>query len=241
MNPELAARNDARRGLLAGRETGHGYVYLTTNPLSNDVRWYVGKHRANAFDPKYKGSGRNLEAAFKDYGRKNFTVEVLCWAQSEKELYDLEKFHVAFYRSLFGRDRMYNIAKGGPGGGCFAEETKRQISAKLKGRKIGPPSEIHRQRLSESLLGHPVSEDARLKMRIAKIGNANHSGHKHSEDTRQKMAEKKLGKKWSPERRAAAKGRIPWNKGVAQTEEVKQKLSVSAKERHAVKALTQGG
>jgi hypothetical protein len=41
------------------------------------------------------------------------------------------------------------------------------------------------------------------------------------------MSAAKLGKKWSQERRDAAKGRIPWNKGVPQTEEAKQKFSAS--------------
>lgn len=51
-----------------------------------------------------------------------------------------------------------------------------------------PRTEELKQKVSNSLKGHPVSESSREKMRLAKIGNKCHLGHKQSEITKQKLS-----------------------------------------------------
>ena len=178
--------------LSAASSVLHGYIYLTICLLDTDVKWYIGKHRTNKFDPRYKGSGKDLEKAFQKLGKHNFSVELICWASSAEELDGLEKYHIAFYRSLYGRRRMYNIAKGGSGGGCFAEETKRKISKTLKGRKCPPRTAAHRLALSLAQTGKKLSKVGREKIARALTGNKNHFGKKHSNEAKEKIALSKL-------------------------------------------------
>lgn len=137
------------------------------------------------------------------------------------------------------------------------EETKQKISKSLKGKYIRNEESIKRQiesrikngtiklkeetknKISESLKGKkrlPMSEECKKK-----IGNSNkgkkkdngRAGAKHSEETKKKIGEansKSLkGKKMSEESKLKLLGRIPHNKGVSQSEEVKQKISNSKK------------
>jgi hypothetical protein len=137
------------------------------------------------------------------------------------------------------------------------DETKQKISKSLKGRYIRNEESIKRQiesrikngtiklkeetknKISESLKGKkrlPMSEECKKK-----IGNSNkgkkrdngRAGAKHSEETKKKIGEansKSLkGKKMSEESKLKLLGRIPHNKGVSQSEEVKQKISNSKK------------
>jgi hypothetical protein len=100
-------------------------------------------------------------------------------------------------------------------------EVRHRIGEASKGRLVSGET---RQRISASLMGHSVSESSREKMSAAKMGCQSALGHTVSEEGRAKMSAAKTGKKWPQERRDAAKGRVPWNKGTPQTEEAKQKV-----------------
>ncbi len=137
------------------------------------------------------------------------------------------------------------------------EETKQKISKSLKGKYIRNEESIRRQieskikngtiklkeqtknKISESLKGKkrsPMSEECKKK-----IGNANkgkkrdngRTGVKHSEETKKKIGEansKALkGRKMSEASKLKLLGRIPHNKGVPQSDVVKQKISYSKK------------
>lgn len=68
----------------------YGYIYLTENLIN--FRCYIGKHKAETFDIKYKGSGTILESAFKKYGFENFISTVIQTAETEEELNNLEYY-----------------------------------------------------------------------------------------------------------------------------------------------------
>ena len=44
----------------------YGYVYITTNLINN--KRYIGQHKSDKFDTKYKGSGTLITQTFKKYG-----------------------------------------------------------------------------------------------------------------------------------------------------------------------------
>lgn len=62
----------------------YGYIYKTTNLINNKI--YIGKHKSEIFDIKYKGSGQILKSAFIKYGKNNFSCSVIDYANSLEEL-----------------------------------------------------------------------------------------------------------------------------------------------------------
>ena len=65
-----------------------GYAYLSTCTPTGER--YVGAHRSSDVDSMYVGSGKNLTARLRKYGRNAFTLRVLRWASSVDELAKLE-------------------------------------------------------------------------------------------------------------------------------------------------------
>lgn len=100
----------------------YGYIYLTTNLVNGMM--YIGQHRASEFTESYKGSGDKIKKAFKKFGWDNFSVKLLkvCESQEELDLSEIEMIKV--YRDSFGRDKLYNIAKGGAFNPHFKKKKK---------------------------------------------------------------------------------------------------------------------
>ena len=77
------------------------------------------------------------------------------------------------------------------------QETRDKIAQALAGRKNGPPSPETRAKISQAkkgkphpeLVGRPVSDETRKKMRAAHLGNKHCLGHHHTEETRRKLSE----------------------------------------------------
>lgn len=89
----------------------YGYIYKTTNLINGLI--YVGQHKATEFEPnRYMGSGNNIKAAFKEFGKENFKCELLDTAETLEELNNKEKYWVD---ELHARNPLigYNIKKGG--------------------------------------------------------------------------------------------------------------------------------
>lgn len=174
-----------------------GYIYLTTNDINGKV--YIGKCENSHFKSEYLGSGLNLGRSIAKYGIRSFSVMVLVYVSTLKELNELEKKFVARYREALGRENVYNIADGGDGGklrlgmkGNFREgshhtdEAKRKIGEANKGT-IHSPESIAQQK--ESRKWYKATPEIIEKQRQGIIAS------------------------WTPERHEAAKGKIPWNKG----------------------------
>lgn len=93
----------------------YGYIYLTTNTLTNKI--YIGQKKSSTFlGESYLGSGKYLKRAIEKYGASNFSVILLDTAESRQELSDKEVFYIEKFDST-NHDIGYNIAKGGIGGG----------------------------------------------------------------------------------------------------------------------------
>lgn len=192
----------------------YGYIYLTTN-LINDKK-YIGKHRSEVFDEKYKGSGTYLAKAFAKYGFDNFRVELLKECESLDVLNSSEKEYIAKYKAVESKD-FYNLANGGEGN--TSKRTKRTIK-KLKQSLTGRTlSEEHKLHVSESMkgkrTGQKMSEETKKKISLANKGRVMSEEHKRkivesrrknnsywiSEETREKLS-------------LSHKKQVPWNKGL---------------------------
>jgi hypothetical protein len=88
----------------------YGYIYKTT--YLGDKRIYVGQKKGN-FKPSYLGSGKHLRLAISKYGKHNFWVELLAYADTADKLNDLEKYYIQLYRNALGSDKLFNLANGG--------------------------------------------------------------------------------------------------------------------------------
>lgn len=114
----------------------------------------------------------HLQNAWNLYGEDNFSFYIL--EECSNDLLDeKEKYYIAKYHS----DNMefgYNIESGGRSQIVVAEETRKKLSAALKGRVF---SDEHKERIGESLSGRKFSDESREKMRQAKIGRYNGKNH----------------------------------------------------------------
>ena len=75
-----------------------GYIYKTTNIITGD--FYIGKrytHSDTNLKEVYLGSGTKLKEQIQQYGRNNFTREIIAYCNSNKELFELEKYYIDKY------------------------------------------------------------------------------------------------------------------------------------------------
>lgn len=75
-------------------------------------------------------------------------------------------------------------------------------------------------------MGHPVSEETRKKISIAKRGNTCALGHRLSEETKLKLSASKKGKHFGL-KTEYKKGNIPWCAGKHLSEAIKYKMSLA--------------
>lgn len=89
----------------------YGYIYKTTNLINGLI--YVGQHKATKFEPnRYMGSGNNIKAAIKEFGKENFKCELLDTAETLEELNSKEEYWVDELQSR-NPTVGYNVKKGG--------------------------------------------------------------------------------------------------------------------------------
>lgn len=87
-------------------------IYKTTNLINQ--HFYIGAHSTNDIDDGYIGSGFNLAAAIKKYGKQNFIREILHVFDNPSQMFNKEKEIVT--SSFLSRSDVYNIVEGGYGG-----------------------------------------------------------------------------------------------------------------------------
>jgi len=143
------------------------YIYKTTNLINGKI--YIGQHYG--IRKNYLGSGTLLLKSIKEYGRENFSNEILEYCEKLEHLDDREKFWIKELDST-NPDIGYNIAIGGTG-----IDTK--IANKiLTGRKL---SETHKENICKA---HADVSGEKNPM----------YGKKHTEETILKIKQK--NKEW---------------------------------------------
>lgn len=175
----------------------YGYIYITTNLINN--KQYIGQHKAEKFDIRYKGSGKILKKAFETYGWDNFRCEIIDIADS-KDLLDLkEAYYIKKYDAVKSNE-FYNLVPGGRGKSetGLIYITNGNINKKIHPQDLdyylnqgywkGGPQQTEATKIkransnrgkkhptaginiSKALTGRSLSEDHRKKLSIAKKG-----------------------------------------------------------------------
>ena len=147
----------------------YGYVYISKNEV--DGTRYVGQHKGK-FDPSYKGSGVFLILAIKKYGKENFSVRPVEYAETPQQLNEKEKKWIAKTNAADSK-KYYNISRnaGGPGDAKKTEEHKRNIglSQKRTWKVRGPMSNEQRSKMGTNKLG------TKYRLGIKRLRTAEHN------------------------------------------------------------------
>ena len=141
-------------------------TYKTTCLITR--KCYYGMHSTDDLSDGYLGSGRLLRYSVKKYGRENHVRETIEMFPDRESLRHAEAALITLDR--LSDPSCLNLY---PGGGGYDEETMRNVSESLKGRKLSPE---HCKKISERKKGKPpwnkgktglykLSEEARAKLR----------------------------------------------------------------------------
>ena len=85
------------------------FIYLTTNQINN--KKYIGYHHGTPQD-NYLGSGVILTKAVKEYGRSNFSRQILEFCKNQEQALEREKYWIAHFNAVQSEE-FYNISEGG--------------------------------------------------------------------------------------------------------------------------------
>ena len=158
------------------------YIYEIKNLVN--CKTYVGQRKIpknkTIDNDDYMGSGVYLKSAKLKYGVENFSKSILAITQTKQNADILEIIFIKLFKQI-GKCE-YNIAKGGEGG-----RTTEFMSDEQKKK--------YYQKLSESLQGHIISEETRLKISKSNKGISRNNGVVRSEKTKLKISNSKRGKK----------------------------------------------
>jgi len=164
--------------------------------------FYIGKtihtldhrRRQHENESQYDRGMSDFHRALKKYGIDNFQWVVLERCGSIKEMNNAEIRWISLVREC--GHKLYNMTDGGDGGGYsdywknknLPKETREKISISLKEyyKRNGNPKK------GKTCIGHPHTEETKLKLSIAKIG------HDVSPQAREKLRMANLGKKLQP-------------------------------------------
>ena len=149
---------------------GKHYVYVHTNPQTNDV-FYVGIGTGNRAYNKWAGRNKFWDNYVAKHG---FNVEIIQDNLTRKQS---EKIEIKLIAELGRRQIdeggiLVNRSSGGDGstGYTHTEEFKRKLSEQRKGVKKKPHSNETKQKLSKALTGREVTWGKKI-LQYDKQGN----------------------------------------------------------------------
>lgn len=156
-------------------ENPYGYVYRTINLLNG--KKYIGQHAKPEFDKFYYGSGKVLLKALDKYGKENFKIEVLGWAESKEELDQKEIWWIELFDAV-NSDVFYNILIGGKslGKGKYHPCYNKPLDEKRKNLLISYNfnrvfTQETRNKISQANSNFVLSKEHKQKLVNSNIGN----------------------------------------------------------------------
>jgi len=163
------------------------YVYVHCRPDGSP--FYVGKGVGNRSHDFRKCAHRNQyhQNVTTKYGKDNIEI-LLLPCETEVAAFELEKRLIMFFgRQDIGAGCLVNMNDGGSGA-CIGNTL-------MRGKKHSLDTIA---KMSASRVGTHPSNETRLKLSAAKVGNKNALGSKHSESTKQKISIALIGRKMPP-------------------------------------------
>lgn len=116
-------------------------VYKITNSINGKI--YVGLHITKNLNDDYLGSGKQIQAAVKKYGRENFKKEYIKICKDPEEMYALEANIVN--EDFVKRSDTYNMKTGGTGSWYHVNanpEKYKEIRSKAAKEKADRPDNL---------------------------------------------------------------------------------------------------
>ncbi len=176
------------------KEKTYHFIYRTTNLING--KYYYGMHSTNDLNDGYYGSGKRLRYSINKYGKENHAIEKIEFFNNRKDLAQKEKEIINL--NEISNENCLNLTVGGEGG-AIRSGTKHSVETKEK--------------IRNSLLGKPLSDERKTKISISGKG-------KHffimTDEQKRKISIAKKGKKSSL-------------KGIPRTDETKRKISEALK------------
>lgn len=128
------------------------YLYKTTNTINGNI--YIGVHATKNIADNYLGSGKVLKQAIEKYGAKNFTKDILEFADTWEAILEKEKTLVT--PEFLLREDVYNLRIGGEGGWDYIVQNNLHKTGTNrvpwnKGKFFGPLSEEAKHKRSATL------------------------------------------------------------------------------------------
>lgn len=151
-----------------------GIIYKITNP-NNKI--YIGQ-TVNLYNRVYKYKNLlckrqpKLYNSIKKYGWDNHTIEIIdeIWCGLNNNIINIrEKYWIREYDSM---NVGLNCNEGGDNK-VFTEETRLKMRNSQLGKIKGPRSESVKNKISEKLKGHKLSEETKEKIRQSLKGRPN--------------------------------------------------------------------
>lgn len=126
------------------------YLYVKTHRKTGLK--YLGKTKST--DPhSYKGSGGIWKSHIKEFGYDVETV-ILRECHSNQEVNEWGRHYSELWNIVESEEWANQIPETG-GGGSYSEQSRKNISEKLKGRKKPPRTKIHTERQAATIRGKP--------------------------------------------------------------------------------------
>ena len=191
--------------------TSH-YTYIIVN--KNSQMKYIGVRSCSCLpenDDGYMGSSKSLDEAMNNTPEAFTKIIIEAFPTREIANSNEQWLHETY--DVARNSEFFNLCiapiKFCSAGRTHSDSTKKKMSESAKGKTRSAET---RKKISEAKMGKKHSPETLKKM------SDSQRGRKHSLETRKKMSIAQSGEKHSQY------GKVPWNKGIPQTDEVKEKL-----------------
>lgn len=194
------------------------YIYILQNKINQKV--YIGQSkdikqrwRTHKSAVKNNRPTQIVHRAMIKYGIENFEFEVIASCFDQAAANETEEQIISYHESM-SSDKGYNLSLGG---------------------SVAPKTKEWKQKVSQKLMGHGVSEDARLKM------SKSHTGKMISSETKIKLSVANSGKIRTQEHANALSDSLKGNQnclgkqnalGYKHSEDAKKRISETSKGRN---------